>query len=138
MSNVEIVYAGDKRCSALDTRNAKRVAVDCSRTSARQFGPDTLVAAGLGSCMLISMAGYAERHGIDVAGARADVDVTLGGGPPAHITAIDVTVHVPGRFTQQQRTSLRRAADTCPIKHSFRADTGIGVSFVFDTDAAAA
>ncbi|MCP4317723.1 MAG: OsmC family protein [Hyphomicrobiales bacterium] len=100
-------------------------------TRAQEFGPETLVAAGLGSCMLISMAGFAERHRLDVTGARADVDATLGGEPEMRITAIDVMVRVPKNFNQQEQTSLEKAAATCPIKHSFGADTKITTRFEF-------
>ncbi len=138
MSKVEVTYSGNMQCSALNTQNDKRVAVDCSMTRAQEFGPETLVAAGLGSCMLISMAGFAERHGIDVSGTRADVDAALGGKPEMRITAIDVTVHVPRALTDQQQTSLQMAAEACPIKHSFRPDTAITTRFVFGDTAAAA
>ena len=131
MSKVEVTYTGDMQCSALNTRNAKSVAVDCSLTKAQEFGPETLVAAGLGSCMLISMAAFAERRGLDVSGAQADVDASLGGEPEMRITAIDVTVRVPKKFSQQVQSSLEKAAGACPIKHSFRSDTQITTCFVF-------
>lgn len=76
---VEVTYDGSQRCSALETKNGKRVAVDCPMTKGEEFGPDGLVAAGLGACMLISMASFAQRHGLDVTGATANVDVSLGG-----------------------------------------------------------
>ena len=96
-----------------------------------EFGPEGLVAAGLASCMLISMASFAERHGLDVAGARAEVDTAFGGKPDMHIAALDITVRVPGSFTKEQQAGLEKAAEACPIKHSFRADTKISTRFAF-------
>ena len=131
MSNVEVTYMGNQQCMALQTKNEKRVAVDCPATRGEEFGPDHLVAAGLGSCMLISMAGFAERHGLDVSGASVDVDVSFGGKPETRITSIDVTVRVPGTFSEAERAGLEKGAEACPIKHSFRPDTEISTRFQF-------
>ena len=131
MSVVEVTYTGDQQCMALDTKNGKQVASDCSMTRGDEFGPESLVAAGLGSCMLISMSTFAERHGLDVSGARADVDAALGGKPDMRISAINVTVHVPKTFSEEEQASLERAADACPIKHSFGPDTEISTHFEF-------
>ena len=131
MSTVEVTYTGNQQCMALDTKNGKRVASDCSMTKGDQFGPESLVAAGLGSCMLISMSSFAERHGLDVAGSRIDVDTSLGGKPEMRISKIDVTVRVPSSFTEEEQARLEKAADACPIKHSFRPDTEISTHFEF-------
>ena len=80
------------------------------------------------------MASFAERHSLDVTGAHADVDVSLGGEPSTRITSIDVTVRVPRSFSSAEQTSLQRAAATCPIKHSFRSDTEISTNFQFGDD----
>ncbi len=138
MSVVEVSYTGNQQCVALDTKNGKRVASDCSMTKGEEFGPESLVAAGLGSCMLISMSSYAERHDLDVAGARVDVDTSLGGRPETRISEINVTVRVPKTFTDDEQSSLEKAANACPIKHSFRPDTKISTRFEFGGSSAAA
>ena len=81
--------------------------------------------------MLISMAGFANRHDLDMTGAQADIDLKLGGKPDMRITGIDVTVRVPKTFSEQQCIALEKAAGTCPIKHSFRPDTDITTRFEF-------
>ncbi len=131
MNPVEVTYDGEGQYTAVNTKNGKRVAVDCPMTRGEEFGPDGLLAAGLGACMLISMASFADRHGLDVAGATADVDVSLGGKPQLRISAIDVTVRVPRDFDDADRVRLERAAGTCPIKHSFGSDTEITTHFEF-------
>ena len=131
MSTVEVTYTGDQSCVALDTKNGKRVVSDCSLTRGAEFGPESLVAAGLGACILISMSSFAERHGLDVEGSRADVDAVLGGKPEMRIAKIDVTVHVPRTFSEQEETRLKAAANTCPIKHSFGPETEISTQFKF-------
>lgn len=131
MSQVEVTYDGNQQCTALSTKTGRHVVVDCPMTRGEEFGPDSLVAAGLGACMLISMATFAERHALDVRGARVDVDVSLGGKSDSRISAIEVTIRVPTRFTDAEQESLMKAAAACPIKHSFRSDTEISTHFSF-------
>ena len=131
MSHVEVTYDGNQQYTALNTKNERRVAVDCPMTRGEEFGPDSLVAAGLGACMLIMMTTFAERHGLDIVGTRADVDVSLGGKPEPRISAIDVTIRVPKTFTEGEQASLEKAAESCPIKHSFRPDTEISTRFEY-------
>ena len=131
MSQVEVTYDGNQECTALNTKNGRRVAVDCPMTKGAEFGPDSLVAAGLGACILISMATFAERHGLDVSGSSVGVDVALGGKPDLRISAIAATVRVPHQFSDQERMRLEKAAATCPIKHSFRSDTEVSTRFEF-------
>jgi uncharacterized OsmC-like protein len=138
MSAMEIAYAGNQKCVATRNRDAKRVVVDCPLTRGEELGPGDMVAAGLGSCMLISMAGYAERHGLDVEGAKVDVDVRFGGRPQSRISSIEVRVHVPKAYGEQDRSLLEKAANACPIKHSFGSDTKISTSFEFDVAEVAA
>lgn len=138
MSQVEITYSGSQQCVAINTKNAKRVAIDCPATKGAEFGPDSLVAARLGSCMLISMASFAVRHGLDIAGARADVDVSLGGKPETRISAIDETVRVPKTFTDEEQANLEKAAGAYPIRHGFRPDTDISTHFQFGSSLAEA
>jgi putative redox protein len=131
MHHVQVTYEGNQRCTALDAKNGRHIEVDCPITKGAEFGPDSLVAAGLGSCMLISMAGFAERHGLDVAGTTVDVDVSLGGAPETRISAIEVTLRVPRSFSPEEQVGLEKAANACPIKHSFRPETEIRTQFEF-------
>ncbi len=131
MSEVEVTYTGNKECTALSTKTGKRVAVACPTAKVEELGPGSLVGAGLGSCMLISMASYAERHGLDVVGSQASVNVSFGGKPQSRISAIEVTVRVPNSFDDKERVNLEKAARACPIKHSFRSDTEFSTHFEF-------
>ena len=135
---VQVTYKGNGECMAVDRTSGKCVASDCSVTKGQEFGPESLVAAGLGSCMLISMSSYAERHGLDVSGSHIDVKAAFGGKPETRITGFRITVHIPENFTEQDRTGLEKAAEACPIKHSFRPDTNISTRYEFGEPAIAA
>jgi uncharacterized OsmC-like protein len=130
MSQVEVTYDGDQHCTALSTKNGKYVPLDCPVTKGEEFSPGSLVAAGLAGCMLISMATFAERHGLDLSGTRVDVDLSMVGKPEGRISAVDVTIRVPGHVGEEHRANLERAAAACPIKHSFRPEIQIATRFV--------
>ena len=131
MSQVEVTYDGDQHCTALSTKNGRTVALDCPTTKGEEFSPGSAVAAGLAGCMLISMATFAERHGLDLSGTRVEVDMSMTDQPETRIGAINVTVRVPKDLPETERASLEKAAASCPIKHSFRPDTEISTQFEF-------
>jgi len=131
MSQVQVTYDGDQHCTALSSKNGKTVALDCPVTKGEEFSPGSLVAAGLAGCMLISMATFAERHGIDLSGTRVDVDMSMIDKPETRIGAINVTVRVPRDLPPTEQASLEKAAAACPIKHSFRPETQISTKFEF-------
>jgi len=81
--------------------------------------------------MLISMATFADRHGLDISGTQADVDLSMVDKPEIRIGAISVTIRSPRDFADAERRSLERAAAACPIKHSFRSDIAISTQFEF-------
>ena len=131
MSQVQVTYDGDEHCTALSTKNGKIVALDCPTTQGHEFSPGSLVAAGLAGCMLISMAKFAERHGLDISGTQVDVDMSMVEKPETRISSIDVKIQMPRDFAAAERNALERAAAACPIKHSFRSDTEISTHFEF-------
>ncbi len=131
MSEVEVTYVGNQQCVAVDKKNGKRLVSDCSMTKGEEFGPESLVAAGLGSCMLLSMSFFADRHELDISDARVAADVALGGTPTMRISTIDITARVPGSFSRQEQAGLEAAAESCPIKHSFGPDTKITTRYEF-------
>ena len=79
--------------------------------------------------MLIAMGAVAMRHDIDLSEARIDTTITSTDKPIMRFQSIDVEVIMPGGLSNAQRMMLERAADGCPIKHSFGSDIGMSVRF---------
>ncbi len=130
MSKVATVYDGAQHCTARDEAKGKSVAMDCPYSGkGEELSPGNLLEAALAGCLLISMGPTAMRDGIDLSGAR--ISVTLEGTPPPKISyaSMKVDVEMPGGLSESQRKKLERAADTCPIKHSFREDIPLSVAY---------
>lgn len=130
MPGITTVYDGAQHCTASDEAKGKSIAMDCPYTGkGEELSPGNLLEAALAGCMLISMGPPAARDGIDLTGAGISVELT--GSPPPKIayTGIKVDVTMPAGLTADQRAKLERAADLCPIKHSFRDDIALSVAF---------
>jgi len=108
--------------------------MDCPYTGkGEEFSPTELIEAALGGCMLLSMGTFAMRHDIDLIGTRIDVKVTFTDPPGGRLRAIDVSVDMPPGISEANRAALERAADGCPIKHSFAAEIPVHVSYTYPT-----
>ena len=130
MSNVTTIYDGGQHCTATDVAKGKSVAMDCPYTGkGEELSPGNLLEAALAGCLMISMGPTATRERIDLPGATISVDVT--GSPPPKIdySGIKVDVNMPAGLSSIQRTKLERAAETCPIKHSFKDEIELSVAY---------
>ena len=98
MVNISAVYVGNKKCdlkhpegATLRTDAPKDIGGDASG-----FSPTDMVAAGLASCILTTMAMYAERHAMDLTGITATVEKHMTQPPsPRRIARLPVVVTIP-------------------------------------------
>ena len=130
MSSVITTYDGGQHCTAADQSKGKSVAMDCPYTGkGEELSPGNLLESSLAGCMMISMGPTAARDRIDLTGTT--IEVTLEGTPPPKIgyTGIRVDVNMPEGLSDTQRKKLERAADTCPIKHSFKDEIAVSVAY---------
>lgn len=132
MVNIAVRYAGNKKCdlkhpdgATLRTDAPKDIGGDASG-----FSPTDLVAAGLASCILTTMAMYAERHGLDLAGATATVEKHMTA-PPAQrrIARLPVVVTLPASVPADMRERLERVGHTCPVHASLHAEVDAPIEY---------
>jgi uncharacterized OsmC-like protein len=132
MGDIHTTYDAMQHCTALKESRDKNVSMDCPYTGkGEEFSPTNLVEAALGGCMLMSMGTLAMRHGIDLAGARIEVDITATDKPLMRFQTVDVQVMMPAGLSGTDRTRLERAAEGCPIKHSFASDIPLSVNYTY-------
>lgn len=132
MTDVQITYDSLQHCTALKESRAKTVSMDCPYTGkGEEFSPTNLVEAALGGCMLIAMGTIAMRHELDLSGTRIDVDISATDKPVMRFSEVDIEVNMPAGLSERQRAMLERAADGCPIKHSFGSDIPVRVKFSY-------
>ncbi len=130
MSQVTTMYDGAQHCTAADEAKGKSVAMDCPYTGkGEELSPGNLLEAALAGCILISMGPMATREGIELAGTTISVEMSASPPPKIVYTGLKVSVNMPAGLSGVQRTKLERAAETCPIKHSFKDDIELSVAY---------
>ena len=70
------------------------------------------VSAALAACTVGTLRVYADRKGWDLEGLTVSVDTTYDGPVPS---VFDVTVGIPGRFDEEQKSKLLSIAAKCPV-----------------------
>ncbi len=87
--------------------------------------PTRLVAAGLASCVAITIEMYAERKGWDIGPVEVDVDVTYRDYAPL---AFAVTLRLPEGLSDEQRERLLVVAGKCPVHKLIAGETEVVIS----------
>jgi len=87
--------------------------------------PSRLVAAGLASCVAVTIEMYAERKGWDVGAVEVDVDVEYRDFAPLSFA---VTLRLPAELSDEQRERLLVIARRCPVHKVLVGETPVVVS----------
>jgi putative redox protein len=87
--------------------------------------PTRLVAAGLASCIGITMEMYARRKGWEIGAVEVQVDVEYEGYVPSSFAA---TIRLPAGLSEEQRERLLVVARKCPVHKLIAAETPVAVS----------
>jgi uncharacterized OsmC-like protein len=135
LAKVSLTYDGFQHATSLqeerENARGKTVATDCPYTGkGEELSPLELTGTGVAGCCLISMGTLAVRKNIDITGTRVDVNLSWTE-KMDRIGAIDLTFNMAKNYSEKERMMLERAADACPIKHSFHPDTKITVQFIY-------
>lgn len=132
MVNIAVQYTGGKKCDLRHPEGA-RLTTDAPKDiggDASAFSPTDLVAAGLASCILTTIAMFAERHGLDITGATASVEKHMSQPPAARrIARLPVQVTLPARVPVEMRERLERVGHTCPVHATLHPDVDAPIEY---------
>src|SRR4051812_25547356 len=120
MVKMSIVYQGGKHCLLTHEPSRSEIETDAPKDNqgkGERFSPTDLVGAALGSCILTTVAIVAERDGISVEGATAQVEKEMLS-QPRRIGTLRVNVNFPAHLTTEQRRKLEETARHCPVQKS--------------------
>jgi uncharacterized OsmC-like protein len=123
MVEIDVRYDGGKKCSLTHPEGAT-LRTDAPRDiggDATAFSPTDLVAAAIASCILTTIAMFAERHGIDLTGAAAQVGKEMNPSP-RRIGRLPVIVTLPATLSAEMRVTLERVGHQCPVCASLHPD----------------
>ncbi|HEX2094769.1 MAG TPA: OsmC family protein, partial [Longimicrobiaceae bacterium] len=127
-------YSGRLKMTLRHGPSGTEIATAAPRDNAgdgSSFSPTDLLAASLGSCMVTTMAIFAERNGISFEGASFVLEKHMRS-DPRRVDAIPVRIRMPRGLTEEQRTTLERVARACPVERSLLPEIRREVEFLYD------
>ena len=133
MVEIKARYDGNKKCSLTHAEGAT-LETDAPKDiggEASAFSPTDLVAAALASCVLTTVAMYAERHELNLDGMTASVGKEMIASP-RRIGRLPLTVHLPASVAEDVRPHIRRIAYACPVHASLHPDIDAPIELVYD------
>lgn len=134
MTTLTSVYQGDLRTESTHTRSGNEVITDApvdNNGKGEAFSPTDLVCTALSTCMLTTMAIWAEREGIDLKGMHTEV-VKVMASNPRKIAEIQVKLSKPNLVaTPAQKDRLKEIAHTCPVALSLHDTVKQTIQFEF-------
>lgn len=92
------------------------------------FSPTDLVAAGLLSCMLTTMALVAAREGIAWGPSRGRVEKYMNASP-RRLGRLEVELWLPAGLTHEQRARMQHVAESCPVHRSLHSEVQVSVRY---------
>ena len=132
MVEIRVDYEGELHCRSVHGPSGADVASDAPVDNCgkgESFSPTDLVATALGTCMLTTMGIVAQRHEVDLAGAKARVEKHMTSEAPRKIARLVVDIEMPLPEDHPQRELLESTAHGCPVHRSIHADVAKDVSF---------
>lgn len=133
MLQINVAYVGNKKCECkhpegltLRTDAPKDIGGDASA-----FSPTDLIATGLASCILTTIAMWGERNGLDITGATASVEKHMSQPPaPRRIARLPVIVNIPAKSVPaEMRERLEAIGHKCPVHASLHPETDAPIEY---------
>jgi putative redox protein len=127
------LYQGHFHCELQHGPSGSKVETDAPKDNngkGERFSPTDLVGAALSSCILTTIAIVAERDGVKIDGARAEVQKEMTD-KPRKIGSLIVKISLPAKLTPDERKKYERVAEHCPVHQSLHPDVKIPLTFEY-------
>ena len=118
-------YLGGLRCSAQHGPSGSQMITDAPADiggQASTFSPTDLIATGLLTCIMTTMALVAERNQIKLDGMKGSIEKVMRTTPPRRIDSLTIKLQMPIAEDHPMAEKLKSAADMCPVHLSLHPD----------------
>jgi len=127
MATIHIDYSGNLRTDCTHLQSGTHINTDAptdNQGRGEAFSPTDLVANALGTCIITTMAIFARRDGIELAGSTLSVTKIMTTQPPRRIARIEVSITLQANPMPDEatRARLEKIAHTCPVAISLHPD----------------
>lgn len=129
-----IVYTGNLRCEVEHSQSKTTIETDAptdNRGKGEKFSPTDLLCVSLATCMLTTMAIKANDMKVDITNATAAVTKHMYS-DPRRVGRVEVAVQLPAIESENDRKTLERVGDNCPVIKSIH--PGIEVAILYKWD----
>ena len=129
----EAQYVGHLRCQAQHLDSGVEMVTAAPVDNAgdgSSFSPTDLVGVALGTCILTTMAIAAKRDGFELSGAAVAVEKEMTTKPVRRIGRLRCQITLPPTLNDKQVSSLRHAAESCPVHRSLHPDLVLEISYI--------
>lgn len=131
MVKISAAYSGELHCELIHGPSQSRIETDAPKDNqgrGERFSPTDLVGAALASCILTTMAILAERDGVSMKGAQAEVEKHMNP-QPRRILRFPIVITLPASIPAEYRPKLEHIANACPVSRSLHPDVSIEATF---------
>ncbi len=111
-------YLGGLKCRAVHSPSGSAMITDApldNGGTASTFSPTDLVATGLLTCIMTTIALMAERHELKLEGMHGKIEKIMRTSPPRRIERLNIDMHMPIAEDHPLAEKLKAAAHSCPV-----------------------
>lgn len=131
MVRMQATYLGEKHCKIKHEPSKTILETDAPKDNqgrGESFSPTDLVAAALGTCILTTMAIFAERDGVNITNSKMSVEKEMSSNP-RKIANLKTIIELPTNIPMDYRHKLEKIAHSCPVKVSLHPDVNVPIEF---------
>ncbi len=121
----EVIYKGALRTECKHLRSGNSILTDApvdNKGKGETFSPTDLVATSLAACILTTIGIKVEDKGLDITGAKAEVEKVMAS-DPRRISEINMKIYMPAKnYSDKEKVLIEKIAHHCPVGRSLNAD----------------
>ncbi|MFN3696745.1 MAG: OsmC family protein [Pseudobdellovibrio sp.] len=133
MVEINSIYTGRKHCEAKHQPSQAILQTDAPKDNfglGETFSPTDLLATALGTCILTTVAIFAEKEDILIVGATAKTEKVMTP-PPRMIASLKTILCFPSSIPEHFKKQIPEIANNCPVKKSIHPDISIPIEIIF-------
>ena len=134
MVKMTATYMGEKHCITEHEPSKTVLHTDAPKDNqgrGESFSPTDLVAAALGTCILTTMAIFAEKDGIELKNSRMSVAKEMSANP-RKIASLRTIIELPASLSKEAREKLENIGRNCPVTKSLHPDVNVPIEFRYN------
>jgi putative redox protein len=132
MATMKINYTGNLRTEAIHIKSGNSIITDApvdNMGKGEAFSPTDLLCASLGTCMITTMDIAAQKNDFQLHFVSMEVTKIMAS-EPRRVAEVQIYINLSeGKYSDEQKTIIEKAALNCPVAKSLHTDLKQDVKF---------